>query len=148
MKMLRKKKGFTLLEVLLVIAIIAVLAAIVIVAINPGKQMGEARNAQRRSDVGTILNAVYQYSIDNNGQIPAGITATATDICRTGASACTGLVDLSTLTASGRYIGAVPNDPSSSDPSAGYQILRDATTGRITVSAPSAEQGATISATR
>ena len=64
------KQGFTLLEILLVVGIISILAGIVILAINPTKQLGDTRNAQRRSDVLTILNAVYQYSIDNSGSIP------------------------------------------------------------------------------
>ena len=66
-------KGFTLLEILLVVAIISVLAGIVIVAINPAKQLGDARNAQRRADVATILSAVYQYIIDHGGTVPATI---------------------------------------------------------------------------
>lgn len=144
----RKLKGFTLLEILLVIAIIAVLAAIVIIAINPGKQLADSRNAQRRSDVNTIINGVYQYSVDNNGTLPGTVTAAATDICRTGAAACTGLIDLSTLTASGKYLVSMPTDPSSATPSTGYTILKDATTGRITVAAPSAEQGTVITVSR
>lgn len=68
-------KGFTLLEILLVVAIISILAGIVIVAINPAKQLGDARNAQRRSDVQAILSAVYQYAIDNNGSVPSTITS-------------------------------------------------------------------------
>jgi len=144
---LRLSRGFTLLEILLVIAIIAILAAIVIIAINPSKQLAESRNAQRETDVNTILNGVYQYSIDNNGQLPSGITTSDTEICKTGGT-CTGLVDLSVLTNNGKYLVAIPTDPSgASTNGSGYSILKDAN-NRITVSAPHAELGKTISATR
>ena len=58
------------LEILLVVAAIAILAGIVILAINPAKQLAETRNSERWADVNTILNAVYQYAIDNDGNIP------------------------------------------------------------------------------
>ena len=74
---MKNRKGFTLLEILLVVAALAILAGIVILAINPTKQLGETRDAQRNSDVNAILNAVYQYSIDNNGFYPAGNGGTA-----------------------------------------------------------------------
>lgn len=151
---LRARKGFTLIELLLVIGIIAILASIVIVAINPTKQLGDARDAQRRSDVNTILNAVYQYAIDHNGNLPSGIpTGTAKVICQTGltGTGCTGSplngVDLNVLT--GSYLVKVPKDPliSATGTGTNYFIVQDAN-GRITVSAPRAEQTTTISVTR
>jgi type IV pilus assembly protein PilA len=151
LKRMKKQKGFTLLEVLLVIGIIAVLAGIVIIALNPGKQLGDSRNAQRRSDVNTILNAVSQYALDNDGSIPSGITTTAAEICATGAASCTSLVDLSVLTTDEEYLVAMPEDPQCSTVCAvdgvGYEIAQTAS-GRITVSAPYAEQSETISVTR
>ena len=149
-KLLRSQKGFTLIEILLVVAAIAILAGIVIVAINPGKQLGDTRNAERKSAVNTILNAVTQYAVDNNGVLPAGVSTTTTEICATGVatSSCTGLADLSVLTLNGRYLVSIPNEPQKTNANgAGYQIVRDAN-GRITVSAQFPEQGATISVTR
>jgi len=143
---LRLRRGFTLIELLLVIGIIAILAAIVIVAINPTKQLGDARNAQRRSDVNTILNAVYQYSIDNNGTMPGSITTTVTDICRSGVNVnCTGLINLNVLT--GSYIVALPADPSTGTATDTHYTIVE-TGNRITVAAPNAEQSASITVTR
>jgi prepilin-type N-terminal cleavage/methylation domain-containing protein len=140
------RRGFTLIEILLVVAAIAILAGIVILAINPSKQLGETRNAQRRADVTTILNAVYQYYIDN-GSLPTGIATTSTPICATGATSCTG-TDLDVLTENEEYLTAIPSDPTdgSADVS-GYTISRSAN-NRVTVNAPGAEQSATISVTR
>ena len=142
------RRGFTLIELLLVIGIIAILAAVVIVAINPTKQLGDARNAQRRSDVNTILNATYQYALDNNGNIPASITTTATKICKSGMPVnCQFGINLNALT--GSYVVAIPSDPSTSTATGtNYTIMKNPTTSRITVAAPGAEQGATITVTR
>lgn len=140
------RRGFTLIELLLVIGIIAILASIVIVAINPTKQLNDARNAQRRSDVNTILNAVYQYAIDNNGTIPSDIALTTKQVCVTGAASCAGGANLSALT--GSYLVRIPNDPlSTTGTGAGYWISKDAN-GRITVDAPRAQNSATITVTR
>ena len=143
-----EQKGFTLLEILLVVAAIAILAGIVIVAINPTKQLGEARNAQRRSDVTVILNAAYQYSIDNNGNLPTGITTTPTEICSTTGAPCVGLVDLGALTAGEKYLTAIPTEPQKVTANGvGYKISRSAN-NRITVVAQYPEQSATITVTK
>ncbi|MEA3357727.1 MAG: type II secretion system protein [Patescibacteria group bacterium] len=138
-----KEKGFTLLEILLVVAAMAILAAVVIVAINPGKQLADTRNAQRHSDVQTILNAVYHYSVDNDGDLPANITTTQTEVCTTGGT-CTDLIDLGVLTTNQTYLVSIPEDPTGATTNgAGYEIVQSAN-GRVTVSAPDAEEDQTI----
>jgi len=144
------------LEILLVVAAIGILAGIVILAINPGKQLGDTRNAQRRIDVNTILNAVYQYGLDNNGNLSTLNLPTATacvnalnEICKLNAT-CTNFVDLGALVGpTEKYLVSIPIDPSGGTANGTrYGISQSATGGRVTVCAPSAEQNATISVTR
>ena len=128
----KREKGFTLLEILLVIAAIGILAAIVIVAINPTQQLGKARNAERSSEINTISNAIYQYFIDEAAfptSVNEALALTNLPIANTkltngdgeGFNACgitvtddTGpgqnYVYLSELVPT--YIGAIPVDPS------------------------------------
>ncbi len=54
-------RGFTLIEILLVIAIIGILTVIIVVAINPAKRLAQARDAKRISDVNQIANALQAY---------------------------------------------------------------------------------------
>ena len=146
--------GFTLLEMLLVVAAIGVLAGIVIVALNPSKQLGDTNNAKRRADINTVLNAVYQFSIDNNGNLPGGIpitpcgTFSTNEICNTDAVSCDNLVNLSELTLEEKYLVAIPKDPTGATINgSGYHISQSAY-DRITTCAPHAEQEEEIEASR
>ena len=51
------RSGFTLLEIVPVLALIVILMTIVIVAINPFKQFGDARNTQRKQDIHLIAES-------------------------------------------------------------------------------------------
>ena len=111
----KKNKGFTLLEILLVVGIIAILAGVVIVAINPGMQLATVRNSERKADIGEIYKAMQQYYI-NNFHYPTSTPDSLTEICNTGSHPypatdinCSGLVNLSILVPT--YLVAIPHDP-------------------------------------
>ncbi len=144
------KKGFTLIELLIVIALIAVIAGGVIIALNPARQFAAARNSQRWSHVSAIINTIQQNTASNQGifTCAAGVIPTvATTMASTGGyDICGCLVP--------NFTAALPVDPSTGSYTScttyatGYTVVRDATTGRITVAAPGAELTATISVTQ
>jgi len=141
----KNTKGFTLIEVLLVMALLAILASIVIYAINPSKQLADSRDVQREVDLYSLMQAIYQFSADNEGSYPDSITVLETEICRTDAVSCSGVIDLSALTDNETYLITVPEDPlcdvdsfACSNNGTGYFIKLTAS-GSLALSATSSE---------
>ena len=58
-------QSFTLVELLIVIAILAVLAAAVVLVLNPAELLAQARDAERASDIAAIDKAVKMFELDN-----------------------------------------------------------------------------------
>lgn len=150
MRKLTAQKGFTLIELLVVIGILAILLSIVLIAINPARQFGQANNTKRRSDVTQILNAIGAYSADKKGVLPVGIPLTTAAIIGDGTGQANICADILTT-----YIPALPRDPqlvggditSCTGYSTGYTVVKDAN-NRVTVAAPSAENTEVITISR
>lgn len=140
------KKGFTLIEILVVVALIAILAAITFIAINPAKNFADTRNAQRSSDVTQILNAVTQYTSEQgNALADLGTISTCPTVDNIGSGA--GNVNLATNLVDA-YIVGIPVDPSNGTAAdTGYTICQTAG-GRVQIDAPGAENGKVISVKR
>jgi prepilin-type N-terminal cleavage/methylation domain-containing protein len=82
--LLKKDKGFTLIEIVIVLAIAALIMVIVFLAIG-GAQRAR-RNTARVNDVGQVAAAMEQYASNNNGAYLAaptnallGLNANVTD---------------------------------------------------------------------
>lgn len=69
---MNNKKGFTLIEILIVISVIGILASIVLV--NLGGFRSRGRDARRIADLRTMQNALELYYA-NEGNYPAGDSA-------------------------------------------------------------------------
>lgn len=108
-----------------------------------GDQMSEARDTQRRADLYTITNSVYQYATENNGNLPAGITETPTMI-----GTCADCLDLGQYVVPA-YVAQMPLDPSDgTEEYSGYMIYLTED-GRVNAQAMSeADPGETISVLR
>lgn len=104
-------RGFTLLELLIVIGIVVILIGVTIAAINPFRQIRQANTATRWANVTTIANAVAQKIINEGGSWNCGgctTTDTATTISKTACDLCSCLVT--------DYLGSLPSDPSTGNP--------------------------------
>lgn len=154
----RASRGFTLIEILVVIGMLAILSTIVLIAVNPLRQFAQARNAQRQNDVTAILNGISERIADNGGNFqnpddptcPA-LPATAMNITDDASNPAS--VQLRSCIVP-TYLAEAPFDPVSGSNSCtdatcsgkhynlGYTVQQDATTHRVTVCAPGGVESA------
>ncbi len=157
---MKKQAGLTLVELLIVIAVIAILAAVAFVAIDPASRFAEARNAQRWSDVSTLMEASQQAFVDLEGELTGDLgdvdsDGTTVQIVTDGSASltcgsysCSGAtesvvsanceVDLSVM--EGDYFAAVPIDPSQADGSADSAYYINYDSGIFTIGACNPEE--------
>lgn len=114
---LKFQKGFTLLELLIVIAVLGVLAGVVLVSANPVGQYNKGRDGQRKSDLRQLQSALEFYRTDAGRYPPAASLSS----CGNGTSL--------TYTVAGNtvsYLNKIPCDPSTDSP---YQYSSNAAVG-------------------
>ena len=138
-----KKSGFTLLELLIVIAIMGVMSTVLVALINPPRQLAKARDVTRETDLLAILGAVYQYTSEHSGELPdtdgdpatSNFPASLTCVGTGG-----GCFNLGSAGDTGDemvpvYLPEIPEDPKTGNASdTGYEIMVDAN-NRLTASA-------------
>ena len=110
-----KKRGFTIVELLVVIVIIGILAAISIVAYNG--VTAKARDAQRLQDVKTITKALELYYIDN-GHYPNSSCGSSCPVPKkmnnTWSTTADGSWSVLEQALVPKYLSALPKDPQAS----------------------------------
>lgn len=147
----RLRKGFTLIELLVVIGILGILLAIVLIAINPGRQFKQADNTKRASDINTIINAIHQYAADNRGSLPPGMPAPAASPVPVNIASGAGNADICGAVVP-KYVSLLPSDPKAANDGIGisdctnydteYQVSVD-DNSRVTVLAPNTDTDVT-----
>ena len=148
-----RKEGFTLIELVISIALLAIVTIGTLVVLDPAGRLASARNSQRQAHLNTILNAIRQNLADNRGTFScaAGDIPTSTKKMATGA----GNFDIYSCIVP-TYIFSLPFDPATStahfisatDYDTGYTVIKASSTGIITLVAPAAELKKSISITR
>lgn len=167
-------RGFTLIELIIVIAIIAILVGIVFVALDPATRFQDARDSVRTNDVQKILSAIKVDQIDNGKNYLKAIESTVTDdvymittgmkngcdnsnvYCDTNVTGDTNCVNLSGLVQEG-YLDSVPISPqgnvvwdkanADNDVGTGYTITKTST-GSVIVRACESENTTEIFSSR
>lgn len=148
-----KSKGFTLIEILLVVAILSILLVVVFASLNPVKRLQDTRNSNRWNAVNQYLTAIHECLVDNNGSYSAcGITndgtlreitnagvSTACNAVCTSVSAAANCADLQTqLVTNQKYLASLPVDPGGVTANHTEYTVQ-VTGGIVTVSSCSAE---------
>jgi type IV pilus assembly protein PilA len=100
----RTNPGFTLAELLIVIAIIAILAVLILLALNPFTYIKKAYDTDRKTDIYRLKNALENYYADHDSYPPNLSTVLAT-------------CDSSSLAP---YLEKIPCDPNTRQPYASY----------------------------
>ena len=147
------RRGFTLVEIVTSVGIVVALMVAVVIILNPTAQFAKGRNAQRKANLNMIIGAIGQNKADNKGTFSCSSGAVPTTTTRMASSS--GNYNIGPCIVP-TYIPSLPYDPSTStakwvsvtDYDTGYTITQSATTSRVTLTAPAAELGETITYTR
>lgn len=153
---LKKQSAFTLMELIVVIAILVIVASLVIVAIDPNKRIGNTNDSRRWSDITAVAKAIELYATDY-GYLPADLSTSTVPIgakvvlCSTSATlSCDGqsrgCLPVNDEDFLGVYLSQLPIDPlKTATTDTGYYLTRNSN-NTISIGACSSYSSSGVSA--
>lgn len=130
-----KNRGFTMVNLIILIGVLLVLAASTFYLLNPARRIGKANDARRLTDVHALVDALELYTIDN-AQVPTDFSTSTISVgqkfvlcsassalsCAGTSAGCLVIDDADFL---GKYLEELPVDPlKTSTADTGYYITR------------------------
>lgn len=129
------RRGFTIIEVLIVIVVVVALAAAILTVVDPARRIGNANDSRRKNDLAQIARAIELYTADY-GTAPSQLASSTIGVgnkyvlcARQSNISCNGetrtCVLLNQEPFIGTYLATLPIDPSKTRGSdTGYYVTR------------------------
>lgn len=154
---MKSNKAFTLIELLIVVAIISILAIVTLVGLKPAQRLADTRDARRAQDINQIITGITTCAIDKKDtsnmdtclgshtisktyEIVSGAVTTGCNSVCTEVASASDCLPLDTTLAN--YFINIPVDPNNKiDGHTGYSITTYAN-GMVVIDACAAENGA------
>ncbi|MFA5126801.1 MAG: prepilin-type N-terminal cleavage/methylation domain-containing protein [Patescibacteria group bacterium] len=131
----RQNGGFSLAEIVIVVAILAILGAVIFYWVDPAAKVGTARDKKRQHDVLVISGALSDYVQKHKGALPVlgAVTTNKKVLCSSQSGSnltCDGTSQLCLVVDDqnfyDKYLSALPVDPEKTDTTdTGYYLQKD-----------------------
>jgi general secretion pathway protein G len=106
---MQAKRGFTLVEILIVVVILGILAAIVIPQFTEAST--EAKLSSLCSDLQTVRSQIELYKVQHNDTMPGTVAGVSFSKAMTGGTTLAGAIDATAPYDYGPYLQAIPKNP-------------------------------------
>ena len=133
---MKAKRGFTLVEILIVVVILGILAAIVIPQFTNAST--EAKASSLKSDLQTVRSQIELYKIQHGDALPGTVSGVSFAAAMTGQTDAAGAVYVSGTSTTGPfgpYLQKIPTNPFSSSATVGQTVATGTASAAVSTAA-------------